>query len=59
MVTPLDLVHIDFSSTSEIDIFLQNMDWPLTVGQVMVEVNGILVDLLESLGLVRGLETLA
>jgi hypothetical protein len=43
----------------ETDIFLQNTDWPLTVGQVVVEVNGILINLLEGLGLVRGLETLA
>jgi hypothetical protein len=58
MVTPLDLVHIDFSFTSETDIFLQNTDWPLTVGQVMVKVNGILDNLLEGLRLVGGLETL-
>jgi hypothetical protein len=59
MVAPLNLVHVDFSSTSEMDIFLQNTDWPLTVGQVMVKVNGILVNLLEGFGLVGGLETLA
>jgi hypothetical protein len=32
------------------------MDWPLAVGQVMVEVNGIMVDLFENLRLVGNLE---
>jgi hypothetical protein len=59
MVAPLDLVHIDFSSAGETDIFLQNMDWPLAVGQVVIKVNGILINLLEGFGLVGGLETLA
>jgi hypothetical protein len=43
MVTPLDFIHIDFSSMGETDIFLQNTDRPLAVGQVMVEINGVLV----------------
>jgi hypothetical protein len=59
MVAPLNLVHVDLSPTGETDIFLQNMDWPLTVGQVVVKVNGVLINLLEGLGLVGGLETLA
>jgi hypothetical protein len=59
MVTPLDLVHVDLPSTGETDIFFQNTDRSLTVGQVVVEINGILVNFLEGLGLVRGLETLA
>jgi hypothetical protein len=59
MVTPLNLVYVDFSSTGETDIFFQNTDWSLAVGQVVVEVNGILINFLEGLGLVRGSETLA
>jgi hypothetical protein len=59
MVAPLNLVHVDFSPTGETDILLQNTDWPLVVGQVVVKVNGILINLLEGLGLVGGLETLA
>jgi hypothetical protein len=59
MVTPLNLVHIDLPSTSETNIFLQNADWSLAVGQVAVKVNGILVNLLEGLGLAWDLETLA
>jgi hypothetical protein len=43
----------------ETDIFFQNTDWSLAVGQVVVEVNGILINLLEGLGLIRGSEALA
>jgi hypothetical protein len=59
MIAPLNLVHVNLSPTGETDIFLQNTGWPLTVGQVMIKFNGILINLLEGLGLVRGLETLA
>jgi hypothetical protein len=59
MITPLDLVHVDLSSMGEMDIFFQNTDRSLAVGQVVVEVNGILINFLVDLGLVRGLETLA
>jgi hypothetical protein len=59
MVAPLNLVHVDFSSMGETDIFFQNTDWPLAVGQVLVKVNGTLVNFLESFGLVGGLAALA
>jgi hypothetical protein len=59
MVTPLNLVHVDLSSMGETNIFFQNTDWSLAVGHVVVEVNGVLINLLEGLGLVRGSETLA
>jgi hypothetical protein len=59
VIAPLNLVHVDFLSTGETDILLQNTDWPLAVGQVVVKVNGILINLLEGFGLVGGLETLA
>jgi hypothetical protein len=58
MVTPLDLVYADLSSMGETDIFLQDADWSLSIGQVMVEINGILINLFEGLGLIRGSETL-
>jgi hypothetical protein len=59
MVAPLHLVHLDLASTGEMNTFLKDTDWPLPVGQIMVKVNGILVDLLEGFGLVGDLETLA
>jgi hypothetical protein len=59
VVAPLNLVHVDFSSLGETDILLQNTDWPLAIGQVMVKVNRILIDLLEGLRFVGDLETFA
>jgi hypothetical protein len=59
MVTPLHLVHLDLASLSKVDILLEDTNWPLTVGQVMVKVNGVMVDFLEGLGLVGDLETFA
>jgi hypothetical protein len=59
MIAPLNLVHVDLTPTGETDIFFQDSDWSFAVGQVVVEINGILVNFLEGLGLVRGLETLA
>jgi hypothetical protein len=59
VVTPLNLVHVDLSSAGETDILLQDFDWPLTIGQVVVKVNGILINLLEGFGFVGCLETFA
>jgi hypothetical protein len=59
MVTPLHLIHLDLASTGEMNVFLEDTNWPLAVGQVMVKVNRILVNLLEGYGLVGDLETLA
>jgi hypothetical protein len=56
VVTTLDFIHVDFSSTSKADILLQNTDWSLAVGHVVVEVNGVLVNLLEGFELVGGLK---
>jgi hypothetical protein len=59
VIAPLNLVHVDLPSTVEMDILFQNVGRSLAVGQVVVEINGILINFLEGLGLVRGLETLA
>jgi hypothetical protein len=59
VIAPLNLVHVDFSSTGETNILLQNTDWPLAVVPVVVKVNGVLSNFLEGFGLVGGLETLA
>jgi hypothetical protein len=40
------------------NIFLQDTDWSLAVGQVVVEVNGVLINLLEGFGLAGGLKAL-
>jgi hypothetical protein len=59
LVTPLNFIHVDFSSTSKTDIFLQDVDQSLAVGQIMVEVNGVLVNFLESIGFAEGLKAFA
>jgi hypothetical protein len=59
MVAPLNLVHVYLSPTGETDVLLQNSNWSLTVGQIVVKVNGILINLLEGFGLVGSLEALA
>jgi hypothetical protein len=59
MVAPLNFIHIDLSSTSKTDIFLQDTDWSIAVGQVVVEVNGVLINLLEGFRLAGGLKALA
>jgi hypothetical protein len=59
MVPPLKLIHVYLSSTGEMDVFLQNTNWSLTVGQVAVKVNGVLINFLEGFGFVGGLEALS
>jgi hypothetical protein len=56
MVTPLHLVHFDLASTSKTDIFFKDANWSLSIGKVVVEVNGVVVNLLEGLGLTGNLK---
>jgi hypothetical protein len=59
MVTPLHLVHFDLASTGETDIFFKDTYWSLPIGEVVVEVSSVVVNLLEGLGLVRNLQAFA
>jgi hypothetical protein len=59
VIAPLNLVHVDLSSAGETDIFFQNSDWSLAVSQVVIKVNGILINLFDGFGLIGGLETFA
>jgi hypothetical protein len=59
VVTPLNFIHVDFSSMSKTDIFLQDTDRSLAVGQIVVEVNRVLVHFLESIGFSGGLKAFA
>jgi hypothetical protein len=56
VVTPLNFIHIDFSPTGKTNIFLQDTDRSLAVGQIVVEVNRVLVHFLESIGFAGGLK---
>jgi hypothetical protein len=59
VVTPLNFIHVDLSSTGKTNIFLQDTDWSLAVGQVVVEVNRVLVNFFESFGFAGGVKAFA
>jgi hypothetical protein len=59
MVTRLHLVHFDLASTGETDIFFKDADWSFSIGEVVVQVNSVVVDLLEGLGLTGDLQAFA
>jgi hypothetical protein len=59
VVTPLHLVHLDLMSAGKTDIFFKDADWSLPIGEVVIEVNSVVVDLLEGLGLVGNLQAFA
>jgi hypothetical protein len=56
VITPLDLTHLDLASAGKTDVFLKDANGSLPIGEVVVQVDGVVVDLLEGLGLVRDLE---
>jgi hypothetical protein len=57
VIAPLDLEKLDLAPTGESDGFLQDTNRSLTIGQVMVEINRAMVDVLEYFRLVGNLET--
>jgi hypothetical protein len=59
MVTPLHLIHVDLASMGKTDIFFKDANWSLPIGEVVVQVDGVVVDLLEVLGLIGGLKAFA
>jgi hypothetical protein len=52
VIAPLDLEKLDLAPPGESDGFLQDTNRSLTIGQVMVEINRAMVDVLEHFGLV-------
>jgi hypothetical protein len=59
VVTPLHLIHLDIASMGKTGVFFKNADGSLPIGEVVVLIDGVVVDLLEGLGLVRDLEAFA
>jgi hypothetical protein len=59
MVTPLHLIHLDFASTGKMDVFFKDTNRSLPVGEVVVQVDGVVVDLLEGLGFIGDLKAFA
>jgi hypothetical protein len=57
VIAPLNLEELDLAPPGESDGFFQDTNRSLTIGQVMVEINRVMVDVLKHFGLVRNLET--
>ena len=58
MVAPLDLEVLDGAASCPLLCFIQNVNGPLTVGQIRMKVNGLVIDVLVEIRLVWDLETL-
>ena len=58
VVAPLDFEVLDGAASSASFCFIQDADGPLTVGQIRLKVNGLVINILVEIGLVWNLETL-
>ena len=58
VVSPLDFVELDRAPPGKTNIFVKNLDGSLTIRQVMVQVDGEVVDVFENVGLVGNFKTL-
>ena len=58
VIAPLDLEVLDGAASSVSFSLVQNADGPLTVGQIRLKVNGLVIDVLVKIRLVWDLETL-
>lgn len=58
VVAPLDLELLDGAASSASLCFIQYVDGPLTVGQIRLKVNGMVIDVLVEIRLVWNLEKL-
>jgi hypothetical protein len=59
MVAPLNLIHLNLTPSGKVDVFFKNTSRSLSVGQVMVEINRVVIYFLEDFRLVGRLKTLA
>jgi hypothetical protein len=59
VVAPPDLIHLDLASTGKTDVFFKDANGSLPIGEVVVLVDGVVVDLREGLRLVGDLEAFA
>ena len=58
MVAPLDLEVLDGAASSASFSLIQNADGPLTISQIRLKINGLMIDVLVEVGLVWNLGTL-
>jgi hypothetical protein len=49
----LYLIHLDLASAGKTDIFFKDANGSLPIGEIGVQINGVVVDLGEGLGFVR------
>jgi hypothetical protein len=56
MITPLHLIHLNLASAGKTDVFFKNADRSFPVGEIGVQVDGVVIDLGEGLGFVGYLE---
>src|SRR3954469_8516730 len=59
VVAPLNLEKLDASGSGSSESFFQNMDGYFRIGQVIVDLYGPVIDILEHFGLLGDFETLA
>src|SRR3954462_12593280 len=59
VVAPLDLEKLDASGSGSSESFFQNTDGYFAIGQVIIDLYGPMVDVLEYFGLLWDFETLA
>ena len=57
VVSPLDFVELDRAASGKANIFVKNLGRSITVSQVMVQVDGVVVNVLENFGLVGNFKT--
>lgn len=58
MVSPLDLEVLDIKALGASLSFIQYANWPLTIGEVWLEVVGLMIDVLVEIRAVGNLEAL-
>ena len=58
MVAPLDLEILDGAASGAMLCFIQNANWPLTISEVWLKVDGLMIDVLVAVGAVGNLKTL-
>jgi hypothetical protein len=57
VVSPLDFVELNRAPSGNTNIFLENLERSLTVSQVLVQVDGVVVDVFENIRLIRNFKT--
>ena len=57
VVSPLDFVELGCSPVGETNIFVENLEGRLTISQILIQVDGLVIDVFENIRLVRNFKT--